>query len=654
MMCQERDKSEYRSMVERQQHCWHCEQLVHTESSASSAPSSTDFDFAENVDCDCRDSWIFQRSCSIKRGDLISGMELKRATETASYSSLFYSSQPMTAALTRTPFRIFFAFISSIMTYYFQSDFVFIQHDGARLGSKFKFTALELRNRMCPASSNVLSIGLLLNDRIVPLPQHSLRSHGPSIEISLPSGATWNGWYFNTSMEDLSFDPVRFSFEAFDSQSQTWTTVGSSTYLSIASTNTFFHGRYATTRNRGELEIQSRRPRFPQKMQLVTNLMVAVFTGLTGLSGSVGLERCGRTLLSFVVMWCALSDAAIAIWLLMCNSTSEVCEKGSWTHLFAMSSALQYSLAFLFLGVLKKEHVQLFFVTIGSFTFGSALVLLHYPNDGPYSSTSWFFLISIPCLSIALWVLINRRIIVARAKQLVEKDKDRYSELWTQITESQQEALIDLERLVRDFQPICTKDAVQYQPPSHVCSLMPESCLDRLYAGSIAVDPLLREKTLLWASKAGGLLPCVVCSECPKYLRLMSTDGSEVTCVRWASLKRRERAIEKIVRIYSSDVSKIMDIVRQSIIFDSVLDLSTCLRVIFEDEDVEIVRVKNRLDRRYDASATAGYRDVLLNLRFLSAKWYVCELQLILRDFAELKTDSGHSRYVSWRNALCA
>ena len=357
--------------------------------------------------------------------------------------------------------------------------------------------------------------------------------------------------------------------------------------------------------------------------------------------------------MSFVVMWCALSDAAIAVWVWTCGGETQMCEKGSWTHWHALSSALQYSLAFIFLAGLNKEHVQAFFITIGTFSMASALVLLHSPYDGPYSSSVWYFVISIPCLSIAISVFISRSIIVATAKQLVRDDKDRYRELWSQIMATQKQALLDLDKLVRHVQNGCTRDAVQYQPPSHICRLMPETCLDRLYAGSSVVDPLLREKTLLWASKGAGLLPCIVCSECPKYLRLMSTDGREVTCVKWASLKKRERAMEKIVRIYSSDVSKILDIVRQSIIFDSVADLTSCLCVISEDEDVELVRVKNRLDRRYDASATAGYRDVLLNLRFLSAKWYVCELQLVLREHAELKTDSGHSRYVSWRNALC-
>ncbi len=56
------------------------------------------------------------------------------------------------------------------------------------------------------------------------------------------------------------------------------------------------------------------------------------------------------------------------------------------------------------------------------------------------------------------------------------------------------------------------------------------------------------------------------------------------------------------------------------------------------------MRVKNRLDPDYDAEESLGYRDVGLNLRIvtaetlgLGAEAHVCEVQLLLRQFAELK-----------------
>ena len=55
-------------------------------------------------------------------------------------------------------------------------------------------------------------------------------------------------------------------------------------------------------------------------------------------------------------------------------------------------------------------------------------------------------------------------------------------------------------------------------------------------------------------------------------------------------------------------------------------------------------QIKNRLDPGYDAQISAGYRDVGLNLRIggtmameLGVETHVCEVQLLLRPFAELK-----------------
>ena len=56
------------------------------------------------------------------------------------------------------------------------------------------------------------------------------------------------------------------------------------------------------------------------------------------------------------------------------------------------------------------------------------------------------------------------------------------------------------------------------------------------------------------------------------------------------------------------------------------------------------MRVKNRLDPAHDAAASGGYRDVGLNLRLDSDKTrqlgvdgHVCEVQLLLLQFAEIR-----------------
>ena len=76
-----------------------------------------------------------------------------------------------------------------------------------------------------------------------------------------------------------------------------------------------------------------------------------------------------------------------------------------------------------------------------------------------------------------------------------------------------------------------------------------------------------------------------------------------------------------------------------------------------QDEEVMVMRVKNRMAESYDVKQSCGYRDVLLNLRIrsnltqrLGLDLHVCELQLILKRFMLLKTQEGHKRYVEFRN----
>ena len=72
--------------------------------------------------------------------------------------------------------------------------------------------------------------------------------------------------------------------------------------------------------------------------------------------------------------------------------------------------------------------------------------------------------------------------------------------------------------------------------------------------------------------------------------------------------------------------------------------MADCLAAIRTDTAVRVARVKNRMRTDYGSAASAGYRDVAINLRIDSAETramglegHVCEVQLILRAFAELK-----------------
>ena len=99
--------------------------------------------------------------------------------------------------------------------------------------------------------------------------------------------------------------------------------------------------------------------------------------------------------------------------------------------------------------------------------------------------------------------------------------------------------------------------------------------------------------------------------------------------------------------IFVQDVSRLVDICRQSIYFRSVADLRSCLNVIRNDSSVVLARLKNRLDPDLSSETTSGFRNLAINLRIvteqtkaLGVETHVCEVQLLLINMAAIKVGS--------------
>jgi hypothetical protein len=95
------------------------------------------------------------------------------------------------------------------------------------------------------------------------------------------------------------------------------------------------------------------------------------------------------------------------------------------------------------------------------------------------------------------------------------------------------------------------------------------------------------------------------------------------------------------------DVSRLVDICRHSIYFDTIEGVSQCLSKIHSDKDVTILRIKNRFDPSFDAGKSAGYRNLALNLRVvtketmaLGTETHTCEVQLLLLQMATIKVST--------------
>ena len=175
-----------------------------------------------------------------------------------------------------------------------------------------------------------------------------------------------------------------------------------------------------------------------------------------------------------------------------------------------------------------------------------------------------------------------------------------------------------------------------------------------LFRRAKLLDPHVQKKSTLWASSAAE-------QDIP------SAGGPTSAKPIRAPVKTHERAIQKVWRSYSGQVAPLMDLSRACIVCNSVPQLVHILKCIDQDEDVTLLRYKNRLNPEYDSSKSGGYRDLSLNLKFTDhyeanvskndeERWggMVFEVQLIIKAMFDVKTAEGHSNYRKFRDLAVA
>ena len=193
-------------------------------------------------------------------------------------------------------------------------------------------------------------------------------------------------------------------------------------------------------------------------------------------------------------------------------------------------------------------------------------------------------------------------------------DYERYSNIWQAVIQAQADDLHELASTAKKI------------PPCKVCQ--PLQGFGDLYQLAHSIDDWYQHIVAEWAES----------------LQLIHSR---------APVKRAERAMEKIDRSYNGDVSRILDLVRSTIKVKSVQQAKVALELV--RTQARVLNAKNRYDLEYDGQATAGYRDLNLQLSFPELEGtlydgFVFELQIILMSFYEVKSDEGHRRYVVNRN----
>ncbi|EKX43058.1 hypothetical protein GUITHDRAFT_111104 [Guillardia theta CCMP2712] len=100
--------------------------------------------------------------------------------------------------------------------------------------------------------------------------------------------------------------------------------------------------------------------------------------------------------------------------------------------------------------------------------------------------------------------------------------------------------------------------------------------LDQLYAQAVLLDPIFLLKVQSLAETVDGYLPAWEGREGPSYVRWREAvaDRSMERRVRWASIKSASRAIEKVQLLCHGRLSDLTDVVRQSLVFTGVEELT--------------------------------------------------------------------------------
>lgn len=132
---------------------------------------------------------------------------------------------------------------------------------------------------------------------------------------------------------------------------------------------------------------------------------------------------------------------------------------------------------------------------------------------------------------------------------------------------------------------------------------------------------------------------------CTKVVGILGDDVAEFRC---GPLKKRSRVFEKVLML-DGRFDCIRDYARNYIVIKKghFTDMAMVPTLLARQEEVEMVRAKNRFDPDYDPKQTAGYRDYQIILK--TKEGWLVEVQVIPEEMLELKETLSHEVYTEYR-----
>ena len=126
-------------------------------------------------------------------------------------------------------------------------------------------------------------------------------------------------------------------------------------------------------------------------------------------------------------------------------------------------------------------------------------------------------------------------------------------------------------------------------------------------------------------------------------IRILS--GKSGVTIKRAPIKGMPRMDQKTWEKYNGFYSHIKDVARITIECATVPAFQEAILAVFNDEGVDILDIKNRLDStKWNPEDSGGYLDVMGNGRFIGSS-HIFEFQFALKAFLTIKNQIGHRAY---------
>jgi hypothetical protein len=599
---------------------------------------------------------------------------LEQAVSQGTAGSVWDTSHPVAATLSKPWTTLLIAGCALFMGLSLFLTVARVQRNNLREGNSFRFTTLQHRNAVQnPNNSGISEFGLLRDGCEVDMRELScnVTMGSRTITILCAHNIQINGWWFETSNKSVGFDPIRFYLEiCYAANCVSWDKIGSSSVIWLWWGSPFFTDNlYNTSSERLHKEMFDMRiPWILARSNIASCTMLLLICLMLLI---VLLRRDRMIAVPIIAAGCA---AVSTIQLLSCigclligQLAPSIYAGGISLVYFGLAAVMTIAESSFIHSCAAAGIGQVAFRLIHDEVFLSSL---HIEQGGTLALENPFSITFIPLLIASLVAYFTRLMSRRHAERIIAPDRQWYNECWHRLLQDDTgrediQLLAEyVDRISRSFD--MPSVPVRQRGRNTVTAAMGTNShqedqsdtgsnlgpfvqdLDQLFAQAKGLDPFLRAKVCEWASMSCALLPVALRGhestvEYKQWSEIAETPRLHAS-IKWARPKARQRAVEKLFRSYNFDVSRLLDCCRQSLYFETIGGLLICLQTINSDPSVQVLRMHNKLRPTYDATATAGYRDVLVNLRvkteeaaLLGVDWHVCEVQLVLLEFAKAK-----------------